>query len=40
MLGAVAWLVVGLAFGVLFIYPFILFVLGAGAVIQGFRGEA
>ena len=38
MVGAVAWLVVGLAFGVLFIYPFILFILGVGAIIRGFRG--
>ncbi|MFL5328902.1 MAG: hypothetical protein ACJ8C4_08290 [Gemmataceae bacterium] len=39
MLGAVVWFVAGLAAGYIFFYPPILFVLGIGAIIKGFRGE-
>ena len=35
MVGALVWLVVGLAFGWLFYYPPILFILGIAAVIRG-----
>ena len=39
MLGAVIWFVAGLAFGYIYFYPPIMFVLGIGAVIKGFRGQ-
>lgn len=38
MLGAVAWFVAGLAVNTIFFYPPVLFFLGIGAVIRGFRG--
>lgn len=39
MLGAAVWFFLGLAAGRIFIYPPIMFVLGIGAIIRGFRGE-
>ncbi len=39
MAGAALWLVVGLMADRIFIYPFILFVLGAGALLRGLLGE-
>ncbi len=38
MLGAVVWFVVGLALGILFCYPPILFVIGLVTMIKGFMG--
>ena len=38
MLGVVVWFVVGFVGGVIFFYPPVLFILGIGAVIKGFRG--
>jgi hypothetical protein len=38
MVGAVVWFVLGYMAGRIFIYPPILFVLGIGSVIAGFRG--
>ena len=39
MLGAVVWFVAGLAIGIIFFYPAILFCLGVAAVIRGFTGR-
>jgi hypothetical protein len=38
MLGAVVWFALGYAAGRIYVYPPVLFVLGIGAVINGFRG--
>ena len=35
MLGAIIWFVGGLAFGITFIYPPILFLIGLGSLIKG-----
>ena len=37
--GAVVWFVVGFYFGWIYLTPPVLFVLGIGSVIRGFRGE-
>jgi hypothetical protein len=39
MIGAVVWFGVGLAGGIIFFYPPILFVFGVGSVIKGFTGR-
>jgi len=39
MLGAAVWFFAGLAAGFIYFYPPVLFVLGIGAVIRGFKGE-
>ncbi len=38
MAGAAIWFFVGLAAGIIYLYPPILFCLGIGAIINGFRG--
>jgi hypothetical protein len=39
LLGAVVWFFLGLAAGRIFFYPPIMFVLGIGAIIRGFKGQ-
>jgi len=39
MIGAAVWFFLGLAAGIIYFYPPILFVLGIGAVIRGFTGQ-
>src|SRR5262249_34964967 len=39
MAGAAIWFFVGLAVGIIYLYPPILFVLGIGAIIRGFTGR-
>jgi hypothetical protein len=39
MLGASIWFITGLAFGYIFFYPPILFLLGIAAVVRGFMGR-
>lgn len=39
MLGAVVWFVAGLAGGIIFFYPIILFVFGIAAIYRGFTGQ-
>jgi hypothetical protein len=39
MLGAVVWFIAGLAFGYIFFYPPILFLLGIAAIVRGFMGK-
>jgi hypothetical protein len=39
MVGAIAWFVGGLAVGIIFFYPPILFVLGIAAMVRGFMGQ-